>query len=205
MAVPAKRICLVLRQIDIVTLGTVLDSVNYHPDNNVVEKEVEMQGYLNCHFCINAQTQMEHTEPDASYMVIMVPSKIVNEQGEKCSHKGRFDFIINKSSTLVVPVNPGLSMTYSGYMLTHRQQLRLETESLVPFINLVSYNSKRLFSNLMESFRRVIRMDKKTIFQEKAILNNNLIKKKISIYFNSLNSYNVVLLLFNFMTYLAYS
>ena len=59
-------------------------------------------------------------------------------------------------------MHPGTVFCYSGYMLTHRQQLTMGTHQSEPFINIVSYNSKRLFSNLMESFRREIKADKTT-------------------------------------------
>ena len=58
-------------------------------------------------------------------------------------------------------MHAGLILTYSGYLLTHRQQIYVGNESSTPFMNIVAYNSKRLFSNLMESFRRDIQMDKK--------------------------------------------
>ena len=75
--------------------------------------------------------------------------------------------MLNADKVLVVPMHPGTIITYSGYMLTHRQQIiDLDTLSL-PFLNIVAYNSKRLFSNLMESFRRDILADKKSIREKK--------------------------------------
>ena len=101
----------------------VQSNIDYHPDNSVVENSVENKGFLNCHFCINAQTDMEHTEPDASYTVIIVPKQVVDKEDNEPSHIGRFEFNINEDTTIVIPMNPGLLMTYSGFMLTHRQQL----------------------------------------------------------------------------------
>ena len=57
----------------------------------------------------------------------------------------------------------GTVFTYLAYMLTHRQQIAHENSDNDPLINIVSYNSKRLFSNMMESFRRDISQDKKSI------------------------------------------
>ena len=66
-------------------------------------------------------------------------------------------------------MHPGTIITYSGYMLTHRQQIiDLDTLS-IPFLNIVAYNSKRLFANLMESFRRDIKVDKKKQLQLKSL------------------------------------
>ena len=60
-------------------------------------------------------------------------------------------------------MQPGTVFTYSGYMMTHRQQLRKRAKKGDPFINIVSYNSKRLFGNMMESFRRDIAEDKNSL------------------------------------------
>ena len=49
-------------------------------------------------------------------------------------------------------MQPGIVFSYSGYMLTHRQQITVGTDNSTPFVNVVTYNSKRLFNNLMESF-----------------------------------------------------
>ena len=54
-------------------------NIDYHPDNNHVEKEVEMKGCLNCHLYLNAKTQMKYTEPDACYTAIIVLNQIVNK------------------------------------------------------------------------------------------------------------------------------
>ena len=58
-------------------------------------------------------------------------------------------------------MQPGTIFTYSGYMMTHRQQLKKKLNRKEPFVNIVSYNSKRLFSNVMKSFRSDIDEDKK--------------------------------------------
>ena len=76
--------------------------------------------------------------------------------------------MLNENAIIVVPMHLGTIISYSGYMLTRRQQIKnLDTLSL-PFVNLVAYNSKRLFSNLMESFRRDIGEDKKTLSKGKS-------------------------------------
>ena len=70
-------------------------------------------------------------------------------------------------------MNPGLLLSYSGYMLTHHQQLFKENESSIPFINLDAYNSKCLLNNLIELFRRDIEMDKK-IYRKKSKIRQQL-------------------------------
>ena len=58
---------------------------------------------------------------------------------------------------------PGILFTYSDYMLTHRQQLNNKMKDAEMFVNIVRYNSKRLFCNVMESFQRDIKEDKNYI------------------------------------------
>ena len=148
-------------------VAIIQSNVDYHPGNSQLEDAVETKGYLNCHLCFNAQTQMYHTEPDASYTVIAVPNEIppIGYNGKRV--KAQFEFMIDESNILVLPMHPGLIIMYSGYMLTHRQQILNCEDCSYPFTNIVSYNSKRLFSNLMESFRRDIDMDKKTLSKKK--------------------------------------
>ena len=62
----------------------------------------------------------------------------------------------------------GTVFAYSGYMMTHRQQLRKRAKKGDPFINIVSYNSKQLFGNMMESFRRDIGEDRNS-FDKKSL------------------------------------
>ena len=70
--------------------------------------------------------------------------------------------MLNNDEIVSLSLSSGTIIVYSGYMLTHCQQTIINNETSHPFINLVAYNSKRLFSNLLESFRRDIDMDKKT-------------------------------------------
>lgn len=122
------------------------------------EKEHQLQekGILNAHICHNAQTLKKHTECDSSYTIICVP-----EQPVQISKKGKFniaqfEFNMTDDKCLCVPLDPNTIIVYSGFLLTHRQQIQKLNSDLHPFINLVSYNSEKLFKHLMESFRRQI-------------------------------------------------
>ena len=53
-------------------------------------------------------------------------------------------------------------------MMTHRLQIKKETDEIQPLINYVSYNSEHLFANMMESFKRDILADKESMAKEKA-------------------------------------
>ena len=71
-------------------------------------------------------------------------------------NSGTFQLIINPECTVVLPMTIGTMFTYSGYLITHRQQIRYKDSNEKPFVNIVSYSSKRLFENMMESFRRYL-------------------------------------------------
>ena len=67
-----------------------------------------------------------------------------------------FELNLNEHKALVVPLEFNTILIYSGFLLTHRQQIFKLNENVDPFINVVSYNSQKLFKHLMESFRREI-------------------------------------------------
>ena len=148
-------------------VAAVQSNMNIHAPATDKEREVEKRGYLNCHLCLNAQTQEQHTEPDASYTIIAVPKKINLCSKNDTSNKAQFEFMLNETQVIIVSMHPGTIITYSGYMLTYRQQI-LDMDALsLPFVNIVAYNSKRLFANQMKSFRRGINKDKKSKSQKK--------------------------------------
>ena len=143
-------------------VAAVQSNMNIHKPTTDEQRAVEKRGYLSCHLCLNAQTQEQHTEPDASYTIIAVPKKIDFCSKNDTSNKAQFEFMLNESKVLIVSMHPGTIITYSGHMLTHRQQI-VDMDALsLPFVNIVAYNSKRLFANLMESFRSDINEDKKS-------------------------------------------
>ena len=131
-----------------------------HFDFNDKTKEDEYQlqnkGILNVHICHNAQTEMKHTECDCSYTIISVP-----DQEKKTHEKGKmnvakFEFNLTDEKALVVPLEFNTILVYSGFLLTHRQQIHNLNDTVDPFVNVVSYNSSKLFKHLMQSFRREI-------------------------------------------------
>ena len=148
-------------------VAVVQSNMNIHEPATKEEREVERMGYLSCHLCLNAQTEEQHTEPDASYTIIAVPKKIDLCSKNDTSNKAQFEFMLNDNLVIIVSMHPGTIIPYSGYILTHRQQI-VDLDALsLPFVNIVAYNSKRLFANLTESFRRDINEDKKSKSQKK--------------------------------------
>ena len=129
---------------------------------------MENNDFINSHLCINAETEIAHTEHDSSYTIITVPPQYGISKSTNGKYSlARFELIINSYMTIVIGMYPGVTFSYSGFMLTHRQQLNKSRKDNNMFVNVVSYNSKRLFSNLMESFRREIKEDKKSISLKK--------------------------------------
>ena len=114
------------------------------------------RGIMNYNLCMNAETEQPHTECDSSYTVICVPNQLMNKKNKRIQNHGSFELVINSKETVVIPMEIGTVFTYSGFLLTHRQQIRDRDDQELPFVNLVSYNSKRLFENMMESFRRYL-------------------------------------------------
>ena len=120
------------------------------------ECKIADQDFLNYNLCLNAQTSKKHTECDASYTIISVPVQLSKKNNLRRKNKGRFELNINEDHTLIIPMDVGTCFVYSGFLLTHRQQIQKFSEEANPFINIMSYNSKRLFENMLQSFRRYI-------------------------------------------------
>ena len=111
-------------------------------------------------------TEVEHTEHDSSYTVIVVPNQDSSTAVNGTKSPGRFELVLNETTTMLINMYPGIMFTYSAYMLTHQQQLNRNMKADSEFVNIVSYNSKRLFYNIMESFRHDINEDKKSKSQK---------------------------------------
>ena len=122
------------------------------------ELYLQKHGILNAHLCLNAQTRMKHTECDCSYTTISVPPHEIEKTKNGIYNKAEFELNISDSEAIVIPLDIGTTLVYSGFMLTHRQQIRKLKDDVKPFVNIVSYNSQKMFNHLMESFRREIKL-----------------------------------------------
>ena len=85
-----------------------------------------------------------------------MPSQLgkVISKGEK--NKGRFELNLNENKTFIIPMEIGTSLVYSGFLLTHCQQIHNLSCDTNPFVNVASYNSKQLFENMLQSFRHYL-------------------------------------------------
>ena len=142
------------------TISPMISKLQVHVDA-FVEKEKEDRkiaeyGFVNYNLCLNAQTTEKHTECDASYTIISVPLQLNKKVDLVRKNKGKFEMNINENCTFIIPMDIGTCFTYSGFLLTHRQQIHMLSKQANPFLNIVSYNSKQLFENTLQSFRRYL-------------------------------------------------
>ena len=142
------------------TISPFVDKLHVHldvfPETESKNRKIADLGFINFNLCFNAQTAEKHTESDASYTIISVPTQLPKKNNFRRKNKGRFELNINDNDTFIIPMEIGTTFAYSGFLLTHRQQIHNFSEDAVPFTNFVSYNSKRLFENMLQSFRRYL-------------------------------------------------
>ena len=101
--------------------------IDIFPEKEYKDQRVENNGFINFHLCIDAQTEVSHTEHDSSYTIIAVPQQKKNHK-PKGNNKRRFELVINESKTAVIHMHPGIVFSYLGYMLTLCQQITVGTE-----------------------------------------------------------------------------
>jgi len=135
--------------------------LDIYPEKDFGDKKLADSGFITFNLCLNAQTSEKHTECDASYTIIAVPNQPNKPISAKKKNIAKFEFNLQEDCTILIPMDIGTVLTYSGFLLTHRQQILNEDSEVVPFVNIASYNSKRLFENMLQSFRRYLGEDKK--------------------------------------------
>ena len=81
------------------------------PDKQKNECKLVDQGFVNYNLCLDAQTEQRHTECDALYTIISVPSqlgKVISKEGG--GDKGRFELICcDHSDAILVTVLDDIS------------------------------------------------------------------------------------------------
>ena len=115
------------------------------------KKDLFNNGMINCHVCINAMTNDSHAEMDSFHALTCVPKQF-DENYKRLETK--FLFQINDDTTICVPMHERMAFMHSGFMLSHHQVLEKKHRSNTTFINLATHGNKRLFHNMMSSFRR---------------------------------------------------
>ena len=104
-------------------VGTLQICLHLYHKSDDIKHQLPEYGFLNCHICFNAETEIEHTECDSSYTIITVPNQPVESSKQQNFNNGVFQFIVNEEEVITLPMNPGVSFCYSGFLLTHPQQI----------------------------------------------------------------------------------
>jgi hypothetical protein len=94
---------------------------------------------------IDAGTREYHTEMDLTYTFIVVPRQV-----HVYEHDVKFSFLLSENKKFNIKMHEGVSMIYSAYLLTHRQ----ECKSRNGFINFSAFMDKRFIQNLNKSIKR---------------------------------------------------
>ena len=60
--------------------------IDIFPEKRYNDRPLENEGFINSHLCIDAQTEIPHTEHDSSYTIITVPQQNTKHKtkGGKC-------------------------------------------------------------------------------------------------------------------------
>ena len=98
-----------------------------YPEKNYRDYQsgyLENNGFINSHLSIDAQTEIEHTEHVSSYTLITVLCQSSHSSNKINYDCRKVELFLNPTNIFVKDIEPGTVFTYSGYMMTHRQQLR---------------------------------------------------------------------------------
>ena len=154
-----EKICSITAKVISPKVANIQFHMGISSNGNHEQEQIFKQGYVNCHVCLNVQTRNFHTECNASYTAIAVPSQLKQTDNKGEHNCGNFEIKLNEKKIMVIPMSVGVVFSYLGYMLSHRQQIYKKNDAFHPFINIVSYNSRRLLSNMVASFRRYLYED----------------------------------------------
>ena len=112
--------------------------LNVFEERNKNDDILLTNGFMNYNLCLNAETELPHTECDSSYTLICVPNQKLNNHGPGNKNNACFQLVVNLETTISVPLTVGTILTYSGYLLTHCQQILNRDSNLNLFVNIVS-------------------------------------------------------------------
>ena len=77
-------------------IGTLQNCLHLYHESDHIKHQLLEYGYLNCHICFNAETEIEHTECDSSYTIITLPNQPVKSSKQQNYNSGVFQFVVNK-------------------------------------------------------------------------------------------------------------
>ena len=100
--------------------------------------------------CVNAETQILHTENDCTYTIICAPRQM------EITSKYEFNFCFNSTNNLSIVMNSGVSFMFSGLLLQHKQY-KLNPNNDEIFYNFSAYGNQRLLRHLKQTLFRLFK------------------------------------------------
>ena len=73
---------------------------------------------------IFAETLERYTECDLSYTIKVVQQHCIEKILNDCFNMGKFELNTGSGNVVVIGLDVGVELIYSGYLLTHRYQIR---------------------------------------------------------------------------------
>ena len=133
-------------------------------DFNFKKVQTYNDGLWHSEVCINAITKDFHTENDASYTLISVPTQERNNDRSTFSNMNRKDtfflFELDSDNIFAIRMRDNISFFFHGALLTHRQHCDdgyepIEIRKQKPkFYNIACYSNARLFFHLRKTIQR---------------------------------------------------
>lgn len=114
----------------------------------------DFTNFISTNFCTDAHTKILHTELDCCFTLLFVPPQ------RKSGRKVHFHIQLDGEKDLYLEMSPQVCLTYSAYLLTHRQSLEINEgvdnneSNGQKFYNVAAYSSQRLFNNSHTSLMR---------------------------------------------------
>ena len=106
--------------------------------------------------CIDAQTKDYHEDDDSSYSLICVPFVDLHKSPQYCQSRGQYSFVFcwdeycSDDAKVSIKLDPGVGIYFLGPACNHKQMMKRNGS----FVNMSSYQNKRLFDTLKCSIKR---------------------------------------------------
>lgn len=133
----------------VVTSGTILSEALFeamydaNPELKLQHPKLSQWWWPAAFVCLDAYTEIEHTERDLTYTLLHVPRQRKRWQVSLQYDESTgtvFNFYLNEGLTIKVPMKVGVTIFYSAFFLKHRQ-----TSSGKPLVNIAVYGNQKIF------------------------------------------------------------
>ena len=113
--------------------------VNYDPAGLKAVATSNSKMWQSC-ICVNANTEILHTEEECTYTYVKVPSQVSTDT-INIDYQRMFCIQVNDNEKLFIPLNQNLSFIFSGTFLSHRQHCISDFDCNVTKCFIVSYGN----------------------------------------------------------------